>query len=58
MAIRWTAHLTHTGDALGFAATGKQVVMGGSSFCECHNGQITKGWNHMDFTRVLGQLQA
>ena len=58
IAIRWVAHMTHTGDALGFAATGKFVVMGGSSFCECAGGQITKGWNYMDFTKVLAQLQA
>jgi predicted ester cyclase len=58
IAIRWVAQMTHTGDALGFAPTGKQVVMGGSSFCECAGGKITKGWNFMDFTKVLAELQA
>ena len=58
IAIRWVAHMTHTGDALGFAPTGKQVAMGGSSFCVCRDGKIVDGWNHMDFTKVLAQLQA
>ena len=58
IAIRWVCTMTHTGDALGFAATGKQVVMDGSSFCECRDGQIAKGWNYMDFTRVFQHLQS
>jgi predicted ester cyclase len=58
MAIRWTAHMTHTGDALGIAPTGRPVVMGGSSFCHTRDGKITEGWNFMDFTRVLQQLQS
>jgi predicted ester cyclase len=58
IAIRWVCHMTHTGDGLGFAATGKQVTMGGSSFCTCRDGMIVEGWNFMDFTKVLAHLQA
>jgi steroid delta-isomerase-like uncharacterized protein len=58
IAIRWTASMTHTGDALGFSPTGRSVVMGGSSFCTCRDGKIIDAWNFMDFTKVLQQLQA
>ncbi len=58
MAIRWVVRMDHTGDALGIPPTGKPVVMGGSSFCHIRDGQITEGWNFMDFTKVLQQLQA
>jgi predicted ester cyclase len=58
IAIRWVAQMTHTGDALGIPATGRQVTMGGSSFCTCRNGMIVDGWNFMDFTKVLHHLKS
>jgi steroid delta-isomerase-like uncharacterized protein len=58
VAVRWTATLTHTGDNLGFAATGRTVTLPGSTFVHIRNGKITDGWNHLDFTLVLQDLQA
>jgi predicted ester cyclase len=57
-AIRWTSHMTHTGDGLGFAATNRQVALSGSSFIQIRDGKIWKGWNQMDFTALALQLQA
>jgi steroid delta-isomerase-like uncharacterized protein len=57
VAIRWTCSGTHTGDALGFPATGKTVVIPGSSFIQCRDGQLTSGWNFMDLTKMIQELQ-
>jgi predicted ester cyclase len=57
VALRWTSHMTHSGNTLGFAATNKKVALSGSSFIHIHNGQIMHGWNHMDFTNLAQQLQ-
>jgi steroid delta-isomerase-like uncharacterized protein len=58
VAVRWTVTMTHTGDNLGFAATGRTVLMPGSTFVHIKNGKIADGWNHLDFTRVLQDLQS
>jgi steroid delta-isomerase-like uncharacterized protein len=58
IAVRWTATMTHTGDGLGFPATSKKVLVSGSSFLICGNGQILEGWNYMDLTRMRLQLQS
>jgi steroid delta-isomerase-like uncharacterized protein len=58
VAIRWTCTGTHTGADLGFPATGKKVVILGSSFIVCSDGQITQGWNFMDLTKMTQQLQS
>jgi predicted ester cyclase len=57
-AARWTVTVTHTGQALGFAPTGKRATFSGSSFLIIRDGKISDGWNHMDFTRVVLELQA
>jgi steroid delta-isomerase-like uncharacterized protein len=57
VAVLWTATMTHTGDGLGFAASSKKVRVPGTSFITCRDGQIVEGRNHMDFTKVLLQLQ-
>lgn len=56
-AVLWSATMKHTGDALGFPATGRDVSFGGSSFLCIHDGQIVEGWNHMDFTHVTNELK-
>jgi steroid delta-isomerase-like uncharacterized protein len=58
VAIRWTATMTHTGDALGSAATGKPVTIPGASFCRIVDGKIMDGWNFTDFTKVVAELKA
>jgi steroid delta-isomerase-like uncharacterized protein len=57
VAIRWTCTGTHTGDGLGYPATGKKVVITGSSFIICRDGQLTEGRNFMDLTKMTQQLQ-
>jgi steroid delta-isomerase-like uncharacterized protein len=58
VAIRWTCTMTHSGDGLGFPATGKKVTLPGSSFVRCRDGKLTEGWNFMDMTRTTQQLQS
>jgi len=58
VAIRWTSHMTHSGNGLGFPASGKQAALSGSSFIIVQDGQIMHGWNHMDFTKLAIQLQS
>ncbi len=57
VAVRWTATMTHLGDGFGHAPTGKKLSLSGSSFLICQEGMIVTAWNHMDFTRLLAQLQ-
>jgi len=58
VAIRWTANMKHTGDALGFPPTGRHVRVPGSAFFHCKNGKIIEGWNQMDFTIITAQLKS
>ena len=46
----------HTGDALGFAASGKHATLAGSSFMHLRDGKIFQGWNFMDFTKLALEL--
>ena len=57
VAIRWTATMTHSGDGLGFPATGRQGVLHGSSFVRIKDGQITEGWNQMDMQALVSSLR-
>ena len=57
VAARWTATVTHTGQALGFPPTGRTSSFSGTSFIHFANGKIAEAWNHMDFTRVVLELQ-
>jgi steroid delta-isomerase-like uncharacterized protein len=57
VAVRWQATLTHSGDHLGFPASGKTVTLAGSSFITIKDNQITEGWNHMDLGNLFQQLQ-
>ncbi len=53
VAIRWHASMTHLGDHLGFAASGKKAAMPGSSFAIVEDGKIVEGWNYMDFQAMV-----
>lgn len=57
VAIRWRVTMTHTGDTLGFPASGRQVAMNGSSFITVKDGRIQEGWNYMDIQHLFAQLQ-
>lgn len=56
VAIRWKVNMTHRGDHLGIPASGKQATLHGSSFNIVENGQLIKGWNQMDFQRLLKEI--
>ncbi len=58
IAARFSATMTHTGDDLGFPATGKQVTVSGMSFTRIANGQIVEGWNNWDIYGMMRQLEA
>jgi steroid delta-isomerase-like uncharacterized protein len=57
VAARWTATITHTGHTLGFPPTGRRASFSGTSFLHIANGKIAEAWNHIDFTRVVLELQ-
>ena len=54
VAARWSGTGTHSGDGLGFPATGKQVHFRGMSFIRVEGGKIAEAWNDFD---QLGMLQ-
>ena len=58
VAIRWTSHMTHTGDGLGFAPTNKRAALAGSSFVVIRYGKIFSGWNYLDLTAFAQKLQS
>lgn len=58
IAARFTGTMTHTGDDLGFPATGKRVTVSGMSFTRIRNGQIVEGWNNWDIYGMMQQLEA
>jgi len=56
---RWTVVLTHTGDGLGIAATGRSVTISGMTLLRVENGMIREGWNEWDrigLARALGMV--
>jgi steroid delta-isomerase-like uncharacterized protein len=55
VATHFTCRGTHTGDHLGFAATGKPVIFPGMVLSRIRDGQIIGGWNVVDFLSLLQQ---
>jgi predicted ester cyclase len=58
VAVRWRVSMTHLGDHLGFAATGKKGTLDGSSFLIVKDNQVMEGWNQMDLQGLMQRLQA
>ena len=54
--VRWRGRATHTGDALGFAATNKGVAFRGMSWLEFQDGQIVRGWDAWTLGALLQSL--
>lgn len=48
--------LTHSGDGLGIAATGRTATISGMFFARVENGQLAEGWNCFDFLSLYQQL--
>jgi steroid delta-isomerase-like uncharacterized protein len=58
VAARWTSTMTHKGPFLGFAPTGKKVVITGTSIQRIANGKIVEGWDNWDQLGLLVQIGA
>ena len=58
VAARWKATMTHTGDNLGFPATGRKVSLDGVTIGVVKDGQITEGWNMMDMGHFFESLRS
>lgn len=56
VAARWSGTGTHSGDGLGFPATGKQVRLSGMTFARVQNGKLVEGWNVFDQFGMFQQL--
>jgi steroid delta-isomerase-like uncharacterized protein len=55
---RWTATMTHMGDFLGIAPTGKQATITGTSIQRISGGKIVEGWDNWDQLGLLVQIGA
>jgi steroid delta-isomerase-like uncharacterized protein len=58
VASRWTAQMTHRGDALGVPATGQQVTVAGMSLGRWRDGQLVEGYNVWDQLSLMQQIGA
>jgi predicted ester cyclase len=58
VAVRFKCNMTHKGDHLGFAATGKKTTLVGSTFAIVKDGKIVEGWNYMNLGAFMENLQA
>jgi len=54
--VRWTVRMAHTGDALGFPPTGKQVEFSGMTVAVIRAGKLVEGWDAWDKLGLLQQL--
>jgi predicted ester cyclase len=57
VAVRWSVTITHLGDHLGFAATGKKARLLGASIVRIKDGLIVEGWNYMELLGLIQELR-
>lgn len=55
---RWTATMTHKGDFLGIAPTGKKATITGTTTQKIAGGKIVEGWDNWDQLGLLVQIGA
>ncbi len=55
---RWTATMTHQGEFLGYAPTGKKATITGTSTQRISGGKIVEGWDNWDQLGLLVQIGA
>jgi steroid delta-isomerase-like uncharacterized protein len=58
VAARWTATMTHKGEFLGMAPTGKKAIITGTTTQKISNGKIIEGWDNWDQLGLLVQIGA
>ena len=56
VALRWSATMTHRGDALGIPPTGKSVRVTGITIVRIVNGKMVAGWDNWDQLGMLAQI--
>lgn len=56
--VRWSAQMTHTGDALGFAATHRRAQTYGITIAHFQDGKLVAGWDCWDQAGLMKQLTA
>ena len=56
--LRWSAVMTHTGDGLGFPASGRTVRSRGITIARIVDGKIVEGWDNWDQLGMLEQIGA
>jgi steroid delta-isomerase-like uncharacterized protein len=56
VALRWSAQMTHSGDALGFPATNKRVALTGMSFARLRGGKIVESWDNWDMMGLMHEI--
>ena len=56
--LRWSATMTHTGDAMGFPASGQTVRNRGITIARIVDGKIVEGWDNWDQLGMLEQIGA
>lgn len=54
--LRWSAIMTHTGDALGLPASGQTVRSRGITITRIVDGKIVEGWDNWDQLGMLEQI--
>ena len=58
VAARWKATMTHKGNFLGTAPTGKSVTVTGTTTLKIVSGKIVEGWDNWDQLGLLVQIGA
>jgi len=56
VAVRLRVTGTHTGDGLGFSATGRKIDITAITIIQFANGQLIHGWNNWDQLGMMQQL--
>jgi len=56
VAAHCSVTVTHAGDGLGMAATGRTATISGLCMARVQNGQLVEGWNSFDFLSLYQQL--
>lgn len=56
VAVRWTAHGTHTGPGLGCSPTGDAVTFRGLTWVSVRGGKLMSGWQSSNIPAVLAAL--
>jgi steroid delta-isomerase-like uncharacterized protein len=54
--LRWSGHMTHTGDGLGMLATGHTVRSRGITIVRFADGKVVEGWDNWDQLGMLEQI--